>query len=469
MSAHLNSVLLKVTEIRRWGLDYAIQEPSTIDGKRMIRWLRTTGELPIQLRRVGWASIGIPKHLQDSLASHHHQVTLQVLLVGSEIKRRGIPFDLERAMSMSGLHDVSEFGGGDYSSSRANAYPQQKADCRIIEARNRVKLCSIIGEDHTVAKEYLKLSMEEMNQTSDEAVVVKICDRLEALLHLRRVRAATFSEDTQAYYENNIRPLTQNIGNTELKSFMDHYIESFISLDEKGQLGGKTSERSESRLKEYERLVITSDRLQMMKHVDRTAWAVGGLNNSDFDTLAEHGHATSIATWSMATALAESGIKINMRNALVLALLQEVGKINGGDVAIASNNPSIEERAAAHRLRKGSFAGCTHLLNPDLAKQLQTDHEDALSRESDEAKLMMTMSRVMDYLHYDLVQKPNYTNRYRQFTGEKILSLAEAISNPLMRFAVVRTVKEMILEIESGKLRRTIHALMGVHGSYVIK
>lgn len=457
----------KAYAVSRWGWDFARQPDSPLHARELMYFLRTAAELPIELHRVGWSSIGLPRESQDTLAGHHHQVTLITKLVHMYLAKAGCKLNESRMIQMPAIHDLSEWGGGDAGVQRAKKDPEYKRHCRIIEAANRRKLALMLGQGH-VANKYLDLAIEEMEQTTDEARIVKLCDGLEALLHLRRVRPRLFTESDDAYYEKSIYPQLNTIQDENIRTHLKTLVDAFVRLDKQGMLGQIPLTESDHELAPAEKMVRVWNELQMMKHVERTAWAVGGLEKHSMDTLAEHGHATTIGVWTVVAALEEHGMTIDMVEAISLALLQEAGKVFGGDVAIASTNATDDERVAAHYLRRGNFRVLFELL-PDMLPELEALHEDGLVRKSDAAKLMMAMSRILDYLHYDLVHHPEYKSRYRHHTNDKILKLVCAISDPRIRTHLERLVKEMLMIVERRRLRRSVHSLIPGKSSYILK
>lgn len=457
----------RIEQAQRWGIKFALEDTSPLGAEKLLRFMRIAAELPIELHRVGWSSIGIPRQLQDTLAGHHHQVTLLTLLTEMYLTQAGCDVDGTRMIEMSGTHDVSEWAGGDAGVKRAKQDHRYKQSCRIIEEINRQKLVGIL-ENNRVAQRYIALTKEEMEQSSDEAVIVKLIDCLEALLHLRRVDPRSDPQEKAIYADTAIYPQLERLKNEKTKHHMRRLVNAFVKLDREDALGRVELTEKTTEYSPEEKMISVWNRLQMMKHVERTAWAVAGLPKDSMDTLAEHGHVTTIGVWTLITALEEIGLKMDMRKAIGIALVQEVGKMHGGDVAIESSDPKNQAREAAYYIRKANFQLLFEPL-PRLLPQLTEWHNDGIHRQSDEAKLMMTMSRVLDYLHYDLVHHPSYGGTYRHHTNEKIINLARGMTHPEISRHVERAVKEMLMVVEKGSLRKSVHTLLPDAGNFSLK
>lgn len=127
--------------------------------------------------------------------------------------------------------------------------------------------------------------------------------------------------------------------------------------------------------------------LDKLKLVQRRSYIDGGtrLENS-----AEHSWHLAMAAWSIANGL---GLKVSIERLLKLALIHDVGEIDGGDTFLYA----AERHAAAEQER--ACVGRVAALCVDLLPDLQDLWEEQERGETAEARLIKVIDRFLPLLH----------------------------------------------------------------------
>ncbi|MBK9234645.1 MAG: HD domain-containing protein [Rhodoferax sp.] len=127
--------------------------------------------------------------------------------------------------------------------------------------------------------------------------------------------------------------------------------------------------------------------LDKLKLVQRRSYIGGGtrLENS-----AEHSWHLAMAAWSIANGL---GLKVSIERLLKLALIHDVGEIDGGDTFLYA----AERHAAAAQER--ACVGRVAALCGDLLPDLQDLWEEQERGETAEARLIKVIDRFLPLLH----------------------------------------------------------------------
>ncbi len=452
----------------RWGMRAALERPQIPHARDWAKFLRMGALLPQDTKRDGYSAAHFTVDQQDTLAQHSFTTSTTASLLALFIETLDIEgLDREKVYIMTPNHDVHEVLGGDIGTPRGQSFPDLKTNARHVEALNRDELLGIFSlRNCKGALSYQQLTQEELQQQTDTAIFVKICDRLEAVLHMRWVSTEGYDEKAEALYQATIYRDIEKVQAPQLKAWLKSFCNAFEQADRTGYLGrgAKTGRKSYP----YANLIDALVEIQTAKHVKRAAWAVAGLRSHEIHTIADHGHATTMATWLIGEAIKERGIKWNQGAAMELAMYQELGKIYGGDISVPSTDHTDKKRVAAHAIRKTTFKIFSQLFTADipdseardlLQKRLEDRHTDALKRDSDEAKVMMVMSRFMDIMFYDLTRRPYYDQNFHLYVEKKIFSLIADIKNAHLRYFISAVLREWLLMVEQGALRMPAHAL----------
>lgn len=437
--------------------------------RRWLQFLRLIGLDTGQTKRIGWSAIGFSHDEQDNLAEHEYNLSLECFLLDLHLKLSGITnLDGETMISMPMQHDNTELRGGDIGTPRGQDYPDLKTASREIELIAQAEYCELLKHDH-IAQAYTKLVVAERDQTSDEARIVKIMDRLEAWLHLQKKDPSPWCKKHEQYFNNTVRRGAESIKNPQLKLLMHKIIDSFIRLHKQGRLGRRIPITKPKDTVE-DRLVVLFDELQLTKAISRTSWTAAGLKTFEHDNLAMHGHAGVAAVWLLGEVAKEQQMQYNSREALAMALVRDLGKMYGGDVSVASISKHDPMRQASRKIRKIAFQIIVSKLgNEEMQRELCRLHDEAMIQETDMARSQMVGARIMDLMFYDKARHPNYDKKdarkfFERYRKRKINPLIRGMTNP-----GIRTLHEELAEnwmdlIREGDARKPLHSILGKNG-----
>ncbi|WP_048148226.1 HD domain-containing protein [Palaeococcus ferrophilus] len=130
-----------------------------------------------RLPRTGWLLRGVAS--PESIADHSYRVAVMTLILGEELRRRGLELDVDRAVRIALIHDVGEALITDIPLTAQRYLDKGEAERRAIS--------DLLGE------EYAELFREYEEGTTVEGRFVKFVDRLEMLLQAEEYRRAGFS------------------------------------------------------------------------------------------------------------------------------------------------------------------------------------------------------------------------------------------------------------------------------------
>ncbi len=461
-----DSLVSKGRFMNRWGIEAAKSDWDLHpEAEQWLKFLRLTGELPIEMRRVGWTGIGFTREQQDTLAAHSFTGALKTLIISLYLEEHEVQFDVRKTLQMFPLHDVAEINGGDIGTPRAAIYPGLKQASRELEEFTNKDLQQLLSNE-ALAKKFRDLTREEQDQKTDEAKLIKFVDRIEALFHLFRIHPQPYSDKNDQYF----RPIVTSIENPKMREHLQSLVDAFIDAHKKGDLTRRELTDIHEGDSEERRIILTCKDLQGAKHIDCTSWTWAGLKKHELKTIADHGHGTAIATWLIGEVLSEGGMQVDTRRLLSLALIKDLGKLYGGDTSVASREKSNPRRQASYKIRDLTAQIITsNFGETKLAQQMKALHDERIERNSDANAIVMFASRIMDLVHFDLVQRPNYGEAYEEFVDETITSLVQNIQDPGIRKHMLCLARKWIFFIEQGTLRHSGHALLGGDGKHYIK
>lgn len=123
-----------------------------------------------ELARTGWMQRGVPKELAESVAEHSFESAIIAFELSSFLAKEGIKINAERAAMVALTHDLHEVLMGDLPK-----WTSQKVDKKRIE----------ILASKEFSKEIEKLLLEYILQTSIEAKVAFISDKLSTFIQAK--------------------------------------------------------------------------------------------------------------------------------------------------------------------------------------------------------------------------------------------------------------------------------------------
>ncbi len=141
-------------------------------------FFRQAGKLK-RLKRTGWVKKGVSS--PESVADHSFRVALMTMAIDNMKQQRGEIINLERALSLSLLHDLPESFMGDLDPETRRQLGAQK----VTELESEAVTDSIETVPKSLQTQYLKMFQEYQNQSTPEAQLVKQIDYVEMLLQAR--------------------------------------------------------------------------------------------------------------------------------------------------------------------------------------------------------------------------------------------------------------------------------------------
>jgi len=217
--------------------------PNEEEIKNLISILRWTFPLK-NLPRTGWIHEGATRESSDSIAAHSHSVSVITLFVVHILKKyTEINLDIEKALTLSILHDLAESVTGEIPTGIKKRLPQFNFNDIESEAaklllgypdKNWYKNMKDNSKDKNTntednRKEYFSgLILEYEQCDSKEAIIVKFADILDAFIHSKVIMNRVFDK----FLEGAITKLKTNkdIG-AILAEWLDYVIKNWDRID----------------------------------------------------------------------------------------------------------------------------------------------------------------------------------------------------------------------------------------------
>lgn len=140
---------------------------------KLFRLMQLTRSQP----QYGYVLTGMHTHELSNLAEHHYLVTFIAHRLVSVLNQKGAKLDMAKVLEICLFHDLGELFGGDISLPYQIANPKAKKLAKAFEAENLKFINSFLKED---SKDFAELMAHIAEPKSDEALVAKIADYLEA-------------------------------------------------------------------------------------------------------------------------------------------------------------------------------------------------------------------------------------------------------------------------------------------------
>jgi 5'-deoxynucleotidase YfbR-like HD superfamily hydrolase len=126
----------------------------------------------------GYLLSGIKKDQLSNLAEHHYLVTFMGWQLALNLKQAGANIDVLKVIEFCLIHDLGELMGGDISVWYGKINPRARKFAKTFEEENQRFLAKYFGND---AKRFRKMAKEILDAKSDEALIAKVADYVEAL------------------------------------------------------------------------------------------------------------------------------------------------------------------------------------------------------------------------------------------------------------------------------------------------
>lgn len=171
--------------------------------------------------------------------------------------------------------------------------------------------------------------------------------------------------------------------------------------------------------------------VEMTKQVPRYGWTTVGLAHEEIDTLAEHHFMVAMMTFLLTADMEMRGMKIDVRRAITMALVHDLGEVFGGDIAtpLGLVNPEIKQAARIIEGEAINFLG-QMLKNESLRKQFQALCDEEREQKTDEAKVVKMVDRLEAELYKETRYRPvRYTAQNRKYIEKSVFSIPKTIQN----------------------------------------
>lgn len=126
----------------------------------------------------GYLLSGIQKDKISNLAEHHYLVTFIAWQLAINLKEAGSSIDVQKVLEFCLIHDLGELMGGDISAHYAKMNKRARRFAKAFEEENQKYLSKFFGSQQ---KYFKKMAKEILDAKSDESLIAKIADYMEAL------------------------------------------------------------------------------------------------------------------------------------------------------------------------------------------------------------------------------------------------------------------------------------------------
>lgn len=191
-------------------------------------------ELTRAQAQYGYLLSGVKRDDLSNLAEHHYLVTFIGWQLAKNLISKGAKIDLLRVMEFCMIHDIGELMGGDISMHYAKVNPRARKFAKSFEEENQKFLSKFFGNEHVSFK---KMAKEILNAKSDEALLAKVADYMEAA-HFKVYVNAWKKSDLDLNLTNLLRfvsKIKDKTAKTELKRFIPEWFKE-LTTDSKSTI-----------------------------------------------------------------------------------------------------------------------------------------------------------------------------------------------------------------------------------------
>lgn len=173
----------------------------------------------------GYLLSGIHRDDLSDLAAHHYLVTFIGWQLALSLKEAGANIDVQKVLEFCLIHDLGELMGGDISAWYAKMNPKARRFAKSFEEENQKYLSKFFGSD---ARRMKNMTKEILNARSDEALIAKVADYIEALSF--KVFIGNFEEASRKFSEEKlngfIKKMKDKTAKTLLKQFASDWLKT---------------------------------------------------------------------------------------------------------------------------------------------------------------------------------------------------------------------------------------------------
>lgn len=180
----------------------------------------------------GYLLSGIKRDEISGLADHHYLVTVIGWQLATHVKNLGAKIDVQKVMEFCLIHDLGELMGGDISAHYGKINRRARRFAKAFEEENQKFISKFFGPE---ASKFKKMGKEILNAKSDEALIAKIADYMEAVHYRAFVKNLNTGalDLNKAKIPSFIRKLKDPVAKKQLKAFFDSWIKD---VTKRGQI-----------------------------------------------------------------------------------------------------------------------------------------------------------------------------------------------------------------------------------------
>lgn len=141
--------------------------------------------------RLGWLIEGVPKAIAEDVAQHSFEASIYALILGYELKKKGIEVKMDKLLAMTLLHDIAEAYVGDIVKFLKDRIGKLKEETELEAVEKNIRIDYIV-----------KLYEEYIKNNSVEAKIVRLADLLATYIQSKR------------YYKQGYRDVERILNNT---------------------------------------------------------------------------------------------------------------------------------------------------------------------------------------------------------------------------------------------------------------
>ncbi|MBX4187180.1 MAG: HD domain-containing protein [Candidatus Doudnabacteria bacterium] len=180
-------------------------------------------ELTRAQTQYGYLLSGIPRHQISNLAEHHYLVTFIGWQLAANLKQAGAKINVQQVLEFCLIHDLGELMGGDISALYAKVNPKAKKLAVAFEEENQSYLASFFGQSE---KYFRGLAKEIMDAKSDEALIAKIADYIEAANF--KAYVGYFRESDKKFNHEKLSGFANKIQDKTAKKLLKQFITDWL-------------------------------------------------------------------------------------------------------------------------------------------------------------------------------------------------------------------------------------------------
>ena len=171
----------------------------------------------------GYLLSGIKREQLSNLAEHHYLVTFIGWQLAINLKQAGVNIDVQKVLEFCLIHDLGELMGGDISAWYAQMNKRARKHAKAFEEENQKYLSKFFGND---SKRFKKMAKEILDAKSDEALIAKVADYIEALCF--KVYVGNFDEPSRKLTNDKLLGFIRKMKDKTAKQLLQQFVAEYL-------------------------------------------------------------------------------------------------------------------------------------------------------------------------------------------------------------------------------------------------